>query len=106
MGSVLLGAMAGGMAAVIVLFLGAGFWSAFMTYAVTGFATMCGVVVASIIRPERQAIAQPAGVDMTDAGFGADQGAPAEKGPRENAMSQWMNDPETQVADDDGSKVA
>ena len=91
MGSVLLGAMAGGMAAVIALFLGAGFWPAFMTYVVTGFATMCGVVVAAILRPETE-------VEFADFVY---------TGAQEDAMSQWINDPETQAQnDDDQSNVA
>lgn len=80
MGSVLLGAMAGCMAAVIALFLGAGFWPAFMTYVVTGVATTCGVAVAVFLRPDALA--------PEFAGMPADM-APAD------TMTQWLDDDET-----------
>lgn len=80
MGSVLLGAMAGSMAAVIALFLGAGFWPAFMTYAVTGVATTCGVAVAVFLRP-----------DALSSEFA---GMPADMAPVDT-MAQWLEDDET-----------
>ena len=86
MGAVLLGAMAGGLGAIIALFLGVGLWPAFMTYVVTGLATTTGVAVAVLLRPEAEAlpVARPAG----------------------DTMQQWLDDPETRPEDGDEAKVA
>lgn len=91
MGGVVLGAIFGTAAAIAALSMGAGVLSAFAIYSFTGFLTLVGTTLMVLVREGSGAFEAPEPMPITD------------------TMTQWMEDPETRLLDDDDddqSKVA